>query len=474
MMSISAIVSLDKDELRSIQYYRELTSNNMSGFFDSEFWARGILRLSYSNDAMRHFVLTLSSLDEAYRLRARPDCADLAVSRHSFALQNYSKAIQALLAKFEQQPDNVIVLASCLACICIELWLGFNENARNHSIAGFQFAQAVNPPSSHPSSQSESNALISQHLLPTLRWHIFQLGAVEARNRGQFLRTWIIGHSTINASSTVLASYDEARDRCFALVDRLAIVFEKKQCEDLSQMACNMRRDFHEWHDQVIKLSKIDGTAGRKYSLLHILYYEIIAQLSAIVLDDDRCYEHETEAFENIVKHVGDYIECDDDRDFQNASHRSNDAVTVTALFLVVWRSRRLEGPWHSIMVGVMGEALMMLEERSQSEGRLKNPYLTPRRLILTKFEYSPGVLATGDRQQDWTEWQRSPTAMSMEFIDPNTCSLAPVRYIIRLKPYFSSRGFGMKSLVWWPKDDNFPIMNEVIAEETKYFDGRE
>ncbi|RMZ84809.1 hypothetical protein DV737_g1047, partial [Chaetothyriales sp. CBS 132003] len=143
---------------------------------------------------------------------------------------------------------------------------------------------------------------------------------------------------------TVLGSFNEACDRCFAFADWIATAFEKKrQGEDLRQVVRSMRHDFREWHDQVNKLSRNDRTAGRKYSLLHVLYYEVIAQLSAVVLDDDRCYEHETEAFGNIVKHVGDYIECDGDRDFRNASHRSNDAVIVTALFLVAWRLSHTE-----------------------------------------------------------------------------------------------------------------------------------
>lgn len=53
------------EEARALQFYRERTPLKLSDNSQSEFWLRLVPRLSYSDLAIKHMIITLASIEEA-------------------------------------------------------------------------------------------------------------------------------------------------------------------------------------------------------------------------------------------------------------------------------------------------------------------------------------------------------------------------------------------------------------------------
>lgn len=149
-------ISNDVDELRSFQYYRENTLSEIQGFDEDGFWDRDLLRLSYHDCVLKHLLVALSGLDEAYRLRAQPGSADVARRKVSFSLSRYQSAIEGLRSRLEDEQDMTIVLTSCIICACVELWQGDSQTARKHIAAGYAIALEHGYIQSQSKAQSKS------------------------------------------------------------------------------------------------------------------------------------------------------------------------------------------------------------------------------------------------------------------------------------------------------------------------------
>ena len=121
-------------------------------------------------------------------------------------------------------------------------------------------------------------------------------------------------------------------------------------------------------------------------------------------------------------------------------------------------------------MIGVMAEGIMLLEEERQREFSSQGHSQPPQRMVVTGVDYDPGILR--EQQHDWSSWRDEPPSLNLTYIDPNESSVTSQRMRVPLKPYPGAAGFAMKSVFWWPAEDRFAIMNEVVPEETKALDG--
>ncbi|KAH6687224.1 hypothetical protein F5X68DRAFT_231702 [Plectosphaerella plurivora] len=83
----------DDAERRSLCYMRERAIYDISGYFESDFWDRLVLQISYTEPVVRHALLGLSSLCETYESQGSKDDQD---KRVQFALQHYNKAVGLL------------------------------------------------------------------------------------------------------------------------------------------------------------------------------------------------------------------------------------------------------------------------------------------------------------------------------------------------------------------------------------------
>ncbi|TAQ86586.1 hypothetical protein B7494_g5084 [Chlorociboria aeruginascens] len=129
------------------QIFRTHTANELSGFFDSEFWTRSVLQESHGEASVRHAVVALGALYKTLETATEsppgsPDNSypsDTAPNHFSFALQQYGKALTRLREDLEanEYRSQRTVLISIVLFTCFQSFTG------DHKAAIFQIQSGL-------------------------------------------------------------------------------------------------------------------------------------------------------------------------------------------------------------------------------------------------------------------------------------------------------------------------------------------
>ena len=118
-------------EQRSLDYFFNRTAPALSGYFDADFWNRLVLQFSYSESAIRHAMMAVSSLHEQFESSvSRPPSAS---ASNRFALQQYNKSITQLTGQLcSRQQTLELTLMLCILFTCIECLRSDSDAAMSH------------------------------------------------------------------------------------------------------------------------------------------------------------------------------------------------------------------------------------------------------------------------------------------------------------------------------------------------------
>ena len=225
---------------------------------------------------------------------------------------------------------------------------------------------------------------------------------------------------------------------------------------------------------------------GRERCLLAILYYATRTQLEALVSGDELCYDDHLEDFRRLVALCEQFLQPDIDSEHHGGTRRASDGVVGVALYLVgckcqnpevrraairpLYRCRRLEGLWSTTMLGLIAEQVMILEEEMLKPFPTSKSIRSSTCVKITSFHHSPGLLC--EKQEDWSNWEKDPPQIDIMYEPSQTYTAEPHAVRIALKPYSNSTGFDPKCDFLWPAEGRFPILDEIIGEESKALDG--
>ena len=120
---------------RSFDFFRNRTTQHLSGYIETRFWDQTVLQASHFEPAVRHAAIALGSLHENIHLWKRPDhCASVTDVDGSFSLRHYINAI-ICLRKLLPAPDSrsiELTLVCSAICICFEVLRGNDLSAYAH------------------------------------------------------------------------------------------------------------------------------------------------------------------------------------------------------------------------------------------------------------------------------------------------------------------------------------------------------
>ena len=141
--NLSSCMLETTQEHRSLEYFFNRTAPALSGYFDADFWSSLVLQFSYSESAIRHAMMAISSLHEqfestaSYAYLAHSPSSTGAGTCHRFALLQYNKSISQLRGQFcSQQQTMELTLMLCILFTCIECLRGDSEAALSHLESG--------------------------------------------------------------------------------------------------------------------------------------------------------------------------------------------------------------------------------------------------------------------------------------------------------------------------------------------------
>lgn len=137
----STNLPFNQQESLYFQLFREHTANELSGFFDSGFWARTILRECHSEDSIRHAVVALGALYKTLEKSSESppgspssellhDPADNAMRHWEMAVKKYSHACNSLVRvnSADTISHRTRLMASVLLA-CFDSFIGDHRQA---------------------------------------------------------------------------------------------------------------------------------------------------------------------------------------------------------------------------------------------------------------------------------------------------------------------------------------------------------
>ncbi|KAI3543596.1 hypothetical protein CSPX01_06252 [Colletotrichum filicis] len=146
-------------EGRALQYFCEIAGPVMSGAVDPYFWTHVVMQFSNFEPAVRHAVISISSLYE----EAQGNFEATATVRHSnqnLALHHYNAAIHELRVMDSQEKQPIILLV-CVLFICVEIMRVNRKAALQHSRHGVEILKSISP--------DYMFSWTMEHLLPIFR-----------------------------------------------------------------------------------------------------------------------------------------------------------------------------------------------------------------------------------------------------------------------------------------------------------------
>ncbi|KAL4729684.1 hypothetical protein ACLX1H_004106 [Fusarium chlamydosporum] len=134
--------STAKSESRVIEFFCKVAAPSLSGPIDPYFWTNIVLQFAEHEPAVRHSIMTISSLFENRQSRDKTSTA--AVQRNVVALKHYNAAIRQL--QTPHNPDLVLTLLTCLLFVCIEILHSNGDVAIRHCYHGINLLGTSDPP----------------------------------------------------------------------------------------------------------------------------------------------------------------------------------------------------------------------------------------------------------------------------------------------------------------------------------------
>ncbi|KAF4456756.1 putative transcriptional regulatory protein C15D4.02 [Fusarium austroafricanum] len=129
-------------ESRAIEFFCQVAAPSMSGPIDPYFWTHVVLQFCEFEPAVRHSVMTISSLYE--NLQSKDSTSLVKTQRNMLALKHYNAAIRELRTPHE--PDILLTLLACLMFVCIEVIQSNGAMAIQHCQHGINLLSTSNPP----------------------------------------------------------------------------------------------------------------------------------------------------------------------------------------------------------------------------------------------------------------------------------------------------------------------------------------
>jgi hypothetical protein len=363
-----------------------------------------VLRLSYTNDTLQHFLIALGSLDESHSLRSRQGAKDHASSLYGFSLQQYNTGISKIATDKQFQSLPALVLSACLAGVLYELWLGSHDNAHTHALAAIRIQDQLLEKTSNQAS-GEQATILHRYLKQIITRTSHHL-SVDPKNVS--LQEDICKYTSTPGS----LPYDFE-----VLSQRLSEVASQAvrglEGAPLKAKLQKLLAELDVWYLQITALPTFSSIyQAQERRLLEIRYHAHRITIGAAPYDDEGVYDD----FETDFRAINDTCEA-----FLEASARTShskvlythDTTTSMALFLVtcfcrdpqirrqsvrlLYRYPRLEGIFLTYMTGYWGELKTFLEEEGIVVQESRN-IPVEKRLSIRDGWYHPGCLANNAR----------------------------------------------------------------------------
>jgi hypothetical protein len=406
------------------QVFQRHVENDLSAFFDSEFWTRSVLQESHSQSPIRHLTIALGSLYKSRQGTSQPSTGfssesifNSASYHYKYALQQYRKAVMRLRGSLEHHGlmSHRTILMSIVLFTCVQYFIGDYKTAISQIQHGLRLIEERKVDSKQSFAHCEDD--IEDELL----WLFSQL-AFQAKS---FEMTFRIQSSYMICLATTSNS-DFAPPEQDKILSAFGTAQERGSAQDAIHEPIMVAEDTlasYRWRETIILLSSVKGsetwleielsqwsaafevllhnrqTLERleiSESVLSCLNILKMTHIMTNILFSARFSASEAEfdsfmpQFQEIVE-LAKEVEVYEELLLKSFAHNEPlqpcflvDLGVVAPLFFVATKCRdrllrreaiflllvkpRIEGMWDGILCGRVGEWIMEIEEEGLSE----------------------------------------------------------------------------------------------------------
>ena len=394
------------DEGRAFQYFQTRAVQVMSGYFEVAFWNELVLQVSHEEPAVRHALLALSSLYEAYDLQGTIELRNLHATGTDtaeparFALQQYTKAVGLLST---QQPIGMSptslqgVLIACVLFVWIEFLQNNLDTALKHLQGGLQIwidlqqkqqANTSRIDASLPRILRRLHASARMHGSPTSDYnskvseHIFDLGCTmpTAFDHVSEARQWL----------------DTVLDPIFRFFRRMYspeyVVQMSKRHPHPDPLSLESTVEYHlenlhRWHMALVS-GPIHATSTPNHLILALHYTSVTIMLKTLLAQSEMAYDQYAPSFSHILKLASRILSMSGSG--LPVPKVSFDIGVIGPLFHLLLKCRYLplrqralellkqapvrEGIWHRDSLAEFAQWKISLEEQARGNVPLSDP----------------------------------------------------------------------------------------------------
>ncbi|KAH7015798.1 hypothetical protein EDB80DRAFT_606472 [Ilyonectria destructans] len=124
------------NEIRSYQFFMDVTAPTIATTFDADFWRFEVPRICQSDPAIWHAIVSFGSIHESY---VTPGPSQYV--KNLFAMQQFSASIRYLTAPGYTDKWRALVISTIFTCVChLE---GLPDQARMHLRAGHKLLEEI-------------------------------------------------------------------------------------------------------------------------------------------------------------------------------------------------------------------------------------------------------------------------------------------------------------------------------------------
>jgi hypothetical protein len=384
---------------------------------------------------------------------------------------------------------TTLVLTSCIICVLYELWLGDLDNSQKHAISAYRMLLQVDH-----SETEDGGKFIEEHLRPLV-----------LRSSAQLYM--IISDQDLNSTMSIPSAFDTILEGSFIdLTDagnRFLILSQELQSWAKIHMRVNratttlfdrliiLQQYLDQWFEKFSALPSRQDIAIDKrkdHCLLTIKYQLHRIALVTIPFDNETCYDTCLDNFHAIVDLCLEYSNLTSPFPSQNGECRANDISINTALCFVgcycrdpilrrraitiLYRDRRPEGIWSSVICGIYAEQVMILEEGDDRLDHVvrQEDIPGPRRVRTVKCDYFPGLL--NQAPGAGIKYDGNQPSLVFSFVRPMDNPDRTARVVVPLEAYQIVSGLGSTTTSWWPGSRPGSLLNGLIDERNKHYRG--
>ena len=428
------------NEKRALQFFRENTAPRLSGHYDKvrmvnvtcdcfdkfqRFWRDVVLRVSFSDPALRHLLAGIGALHESLDLKSRTiPLEESARYQYRFSLQQCSKSLKMLSSSDGVPPSTAIILMSCVLFITYEACQNGVETAIQHLASGLKLVNTWKDSKASLRITPSEDDLVNAHLYPL----ISRLGNqfnVTSKQYGELDKAvrprlkW----TALATASQKLENLEQAGEVLETILHEIIAMVEspkKPSDESLARIVLQYTETLKDWHSSFMLFvrrssDKKDSSFPLEAISLQLRFYTATIVLGTFPFANEMLFDHYNEHFRNIILLCREFFQLEHGQGTaqEGKLNLGFDNEIIMPLWMtgcccrdpyirrdaidLMYEIKRQEVVWGSEICAVFAQQVMMIEEEGLIVRKAEDiPH--ERRIRLLTVDHEPAAFASSPR----------------------------------------------------------------------------